>query len=136
MKSSRHLVLATLAAISASAASPSNRKEDKIQPLPSSGVNLQRQSGGWINFSTSGARAIVTFFDPSKKATTPDVSGALAVFRFAAKADVARTTFKVEQNALVSPSNVRPPHNFRVQLILMAGDGEQKTSEVFNFSFP
>lgn len=135
MKSARHMILATLTAIAVSAATPA-REQEKVYELPASGKNLERQSGGWINFSISGARAVVRFFDPKKKPTAPDVSRGLAIFRYASKANWERTAFHVEQDALVSPSNVRPPHNFRVHLTLLGAEDLQKDPEAFVFAYP
>ena len=135
MKSTRHMILATLTAISVSAATPS-KKQEKVYELPAIGKNLPRESGGWINFSISGARAVVKFFDPKKKPVAPDASRGLAVFRYASKANWERTAFRVEDDALVSPNNVRPPHNFRVHLTLLGAEDEPRDPEAFVFTYP
>ncbi|MDO8539671.1 MAG: hypothetical protein Q7S40_04460 [Opitutaceae bacterium] len=111
--------------------------EKKEHELPKDGKNLPRGKGGWLNVEISGARMIVKFFDAEKKPVPPDVPRAAARFRYASKSDIKRTVLNREGEALVSPGNVRPPHNFLVTLTLLSGDDESiEAAEVYNFKFP
>lgn len=135
MKSIRHMIFTTLTAVTVAAAS-APKSGARAHALPEIGKNIERQSGGWINFSMSGARAVVKFFDTEKKEVLPDTPRGLAIFRYASKSDSERTTFHVEDNALHSPSNVRPPHRFRVTLTLLGTEEERREPETFNFNYP
>jgi hypothetical protein len=139
------LVLTT--AVTALAADPAQKdtvpiKADKsaktkADELPKSGVNIARQKGDWLNVEASGARFVVKFFDAEKKPVAPDVERATARFRYAAKSDVNRGVLNREGEALVSPGNVRPPHNFLVTLTLLRGEAESAAAtEVYNFKYP
>ncbi len=137
MKSFRPIIIATVAAVSI-AASVSVKADDerKLYELPAIGANLERPNGGWINVQTPGAQMVVRFFDAEKKPVTPDVIRATARIRYAAKSDITRTVLNRDGDILVSPSNVRPPHNFLVTLTLLHGDDEAAAIEVFNLKFP
>lgn len=137
MRSFRSVIIATVTAISIGAAA-STKAADKKNPyeLPEAGMNVKRQNGGWINVQTSGAQLIVRFFDAERKPITPDVSRATARIRYAAKSDIARTVLKRKGDVLVSPSNVRPPHNSFVTFTLLHGDNEAAATEVFNLKLP
>ncbi len=137
MKFFRPMIIATVAAVSIGAsASIKAADERKLYELPEAGVNLERQNGGWINVQTSGAQMVVRFFEAEKKPVSPDVMRATARFRYAAKSNIARTVLNREGDTLVSPNNVRPPHNFFVTLTLLRGGDEATATEVFNFKFP
>lgn len=138
MKSFRPILIATMAAVSLGAAAQSkSADEKKVYELPTTGKNLERQNGGWINVQTAGAQMIVKFFDAEKKPVAPDVERATARFRYAAKSEIKRTVLNREGDTLVSPGNVRPPHNFLVTLTLLRGDDVAAgATEVFNFKFP
>ena len=138
MKSFRPILIATMAAVSLGAAAQSkSADEKKVYELPTTGKNLERQNGGWINVQTAGAQMIVKFFDAEKKPVAPDVERATVRFRYAAKSEIKRTVLNREGDTLVSPGNVRPPHNFLVTLTLLRGDDVAAgATEVFNFKFP
>lgn len=113
--------------------------EKKIYELPNEGKNLPREKGGWLNVQTSGSQMVVKFFDEEKKPVAPDVPRAAVRLRYAAKSDINRTVLNREGEALVSPGNVRPPHNFLVTLTLLRGDDLSdyaEAAEVYNFKFP
>lgn len=123
--------------------SPSGSKKseaEKIYELPKTGRNLERQGGGWINVEASGAQLVVKFFDVEKKPVDPDVDRATARCRYATKSDITRTVLSREGDALKSPGNVRPPHNFLVTLTLLRGDDTAEEPggvvEIFNFKYP
>lgn len=115
-------------------------EEERVYELPATGRNLDRQSGGWINVQTSGAQLIVKFYDKDKKPVPSDAARATARFRYAAKSDMERTVLNREGDALASPGNVRPPHNFFVTLTLLRDDNASgaisDVIEVFNFKYP
>jgi len=136
MRSLRPIIIATVAAVSIAAAQSKSSVEKKTHELPTNGTNLERSNGGWINVQTSGAQIIVEFFDAEKKPVAPDVARGTARFRYAAKSDVTRTVLNRKGDRLVSPRNVRPPHNFFVTLTLLGGGDEAAATEVFNFKFP
>lgn len=136
MRSARHIILATLTAISVGAASPRPGDESTYE-LPDTGTNLTRRTGGWINFSLAGPRAVIRFYEQAKKPSTPDVLRGLAIFRYAAKSGFERTTFHLEDGVLKSPGNIHPPYRFRVILTLISDDQTSADgTEVFAFSFP
>lgn len=131
------MIIATVAAVSIGvSASIKAADERRLYELPETGVNLERQNGGWINVQTSEAKMVVRFFDAEKKPISPDVMRATARFRYATKSDIARTVLNREGDALVSPNNVRPPHNFFVTLTLLHGGDGSAATEVFNLKFP
>lgn len=102
--------------------------------LPTTGVNIARKDGGWLNIEGSGTRFVVKFFDKEKKPAPPDVERGLARFNYAAKNDE-RAPLHRDGDTLVTPATVRPPHNFQVILSLFAGEiGEP--SEVYTFKYP
>jgi len=137
MKSFRPIIIATATAISiAASTSIKAADESKLHEVPAIGVNVERQSGGWINVQTPGAQMVVRFFDAKKKPVPPDVIRATARIRYAAKSDITRTVLNRDGDVLVSPNNVRPPHNFLVTLTLLHGDDEAAVTEVFNLKFP
>lgn len=140
MKSFRPIIIGTVAAvfIAASAAPAADKADDerKLYELPAIGVNLERPTGGWINVQTTGANMVVRFFDAEKKPVTTDVIRATARIRYAAKSGITRTVLNREGDMLMSPSNVRPPHNFFVTLTLLHGDDEAAATEVFNLKLP
>lgn len=141
MKSFRPILIATMAAVSlGAAAQPKSADEKKIYELPTTGKNLERQNGGWINVEATGAQLIVKFFDMEEKPIAPDVERATARFRYAAKSSITRTVLNRAGDTLVSPANVRPPHNFLVTLTLLRGDeasdAPSDAVEIFNFKYP
>ena len=151
MKPRHHLLLcivaAAVAAVSGAEAPPEKAAgpdakaaaKKKTFELPKEGKNIPREKGGWINVQTSGAQMIIKFFDAEKKPVAADVARATARFRYPAKSDQERTVLNREGEALVSPGNVRPPHNFFIILTLLHGADDSDSAqsvEVYNFKFP
>lgn len=108
--------------------------EPIVRELPATGVNVARQRGGWINAEFSGARMVVRFFDGEKKPISPEVEVGSARLRRPGASGIVRTTLGREGEKLVSPSNVRPPHNFLVTLALPSDAGAPP--EVVTFKYP
>ncbi|MDO8544819.1 MAG: hypothetical protein Q7S40_30615 [Opitutaceae bacterium] len=142
-------IAVTALAVALFAAAPSSQKaapakskssaEKKVFELPKEGKNLSRDKGGWLNVNTSGSQMIVKFFDREKKPVPPDVPRAAVRLRYATKSDINRTVLNRKDEALVSPGNVRPPHNFLVTLTLLRGDDtsdDAEAAEIYNFKFP
>src|SRR6187399_942491 len=92
--------------------------------LPATGKNIPREGGGWLNIDFPGPYMLVRFFNADKQPLVPDVPRATVRFRYAAKSGVNRTVLNRDGDVLVSPGNVRPPHNFLITLTLVAGEEE------------
>ena len=108
--------------------------------LPTTGKNIPRKDGGWLNVEFPGPSMTVKFFDAEKKPVAPNVVRASARFRYAYKSDMNRTVLNRDGDALVSPGNVQPPHNFLVTLTLVPGGEADYNSfgeyEIYTFKFP
>ena len=107
--------------------------------LPTTGKNIPRKQGGWLNVEFPGPSMTVKFFDAEKKPVAPNVVRASVRFRYGYKSDINRTVLNRDGDALVSPGNVQPPHNFLVTLTLVPGDEDYNSYgeyEIYTFKFP
>ena len=132
-----------LAAKDAHTAAPSSKTENptasEAYELPTDGKNLARQKDGWLNVLIVGTQMTVRFFDGEKKPVPPDVIRASVRMRSSAKSKIGHSILNLQGDALVSPSNIQPPHNFIVTLTLLRSEdvsNEMNGSEVYNFKFP
>ena len=112
--------------------SPAAKKKE--YELPTTGKNVARQNGGWLNVEGAGTRFVVKFFDKDMKPIPPDVERGFARFNYAAKND-ARAPLSREGETLVTPATIRPPHNFQVILSLFTGEVGD-SAEVYTFHYP
>ena len=108
--------------------------------LPTTGKNIPREQGGWLNIEFPGPFMLVRFFDAAKRPIVPDVPRATVRFRGAMKSGVTRTVLNRSGEVLVSPDQVRPPHNFIVTLTLVTGEEVPAdglyAGEIYTFKFP
>jgi len=100
--------------------------------LPMTGINLPRPVGGWINVEAVGIRLVVKFFDQDKEPTAPDVSSGLVRLRYPGKGSE-RAVLNLENNTMVTPATVRPPHNFFVILNLFFEGTDEPETHTFNY---
>ena len=108
---------------------------EPIEPkpeLPMTGINLSRPVGGWINVEAVGIRLVVKFFDQDKEPTAPDVSSGLVRLRYPGKGSE-RAVLNLENNTMVTPATVRPPHNFFVILNLFFEGTDEPETHTFNY---
>lgn len=113
----------------ASAAEPTDAKPE----LPTTGINVSRPVGGWINVEAVGIRLVVKFFDQEMKPTLPDVTSGYVRFRYPGKSPK-RAVLNIENDTLATAAIVRPPHNFFVILNLFFEGTEE--SETHTFKYP
>jgi hypothetical protein len=108
--------------------------------LPATGKNIPREKGGWLNIEFPGPFMLVRFFDAEKRPTVPDVPRATVRFRLAMKSGVSRTVLSRSGDVLISPDQVRAPHNFIVTLTLVSGeelpDDGLYAGENYTFKYP
>ena len=125
----RFLIAALLAVTAAQAA-------DMVDEgtLPSSGLNLVRERGGWINIAVDNNRLVATFFDTKKKPVPPDVARAKARIVHTAR-EARHVVLNRTEKSLASPPTVRPPHVFRVFLMFFAEDATEPV-ERYSFGYP
>jgi hypothetical protein len=103
--------------------------------LPATGINLPRDGGGWLNVLVRSNRMVVTFFNDRKVPVAPDVHHGLAQYDQATRGDH-RTPLRLSKDGrrLVSPTDVEPPHEFRVTLALF-NSGPGKAAETHQFFY-
>tara|TARA_R110002167_G_scaffold83863_1_gene228218 strand:+ start:316 stop:714 length:399 start_codon:yes stop_codon:yes gene_type:complete len=114
----------------ASAADP-EPNESKPE-LPSTGINLPRPAGGWINVEAENVRLVVRFFDEDKEPTPPDVSSGFVRLRYPGKGPE-RAVLNIENDILATPAKLRPPHNFFVILNLFSEDRDEPETHTFKY---
>lgn len=115
----------------ASAAVP-EQTEPKPE-LPTTGINLSRPVGGWINVEAVGIRLVVKFFDQEMEPTAPDASSGFVRLRYPGKGPK-RSVLNIENDTLATPATMRPPHNFFVILSLFFVGTDE--SETHTFKYP
>lgn len=118
----------------AASGSAKRREQLEAEDLPTSGPNLARPNGGWINAQMVGTRLILRFFDGDKRPLEPNVARGFALFRYSSK-NPERATLHREGDTLASTATVRPPHNFLVLLRLFNESSEQPI-ESYSFRYP
>ncbi|MDO8540178.1 MAG: hypothetical protein Q7S40_07005 [Opitutaceae bacterium] len=116
-----------------------NAAELEIKPeLPKTGVNLARSTGGWLNVEVTGNHSfVVSFFDQEKKPIAADAVRGVVRFFYTARENKPPVPLHLSEDSkkLVSLAKVRPPHVFRVFLVLF-GAGDLDIGETYNFRYP
>ncbi len=132
MKTFVLLTLVLLGAATGFAAAP----EAKPKPeLPKTGMNLARDDGGWINVEVQGVSFVVSFYNARMEPVLADVHHGLVRYAYIAKSrDRSVLTLTDDGMKLTSPSDVKPPHVFRVHLALFNQDPDD-LAETFAFSY-
>ena len=104
--------------------------------LPTTGVNLARPHGGWLNVAVEGHQFIVAFYDADKAPVPADTGHALVRYYSGVKEDQRIPLAPDGQGLkLVSPTRVRGPYVFQVRLTLRR-DAPGDEEEHYAFRYP
>jgi hypothetical protein len=102
---------------------PAKKEEPKIK-----GIVVPRGERGFLGVEIVGGAFKITFYDPKKKPTTPDV--ARAFLRWDAKYKVGQERLILNPDAdgksLSNPRTIRPPHNFKLYITLIKQETEKE----------
>lgn len=116
----------------AATAAPAAKPEPE---LPKTGMNLARDDGGWINVEVQGVAFVVSFYNAKKEPVPADVRHGLVRYVYVGKPrDRSVLTLTAGGMKLTSPSDVKPPHVFRVHLALFNKDPDD-LAETFAFFY-
>jgi hypothetical protein len=118
----------------ASARSAQDAKTEEPPKIP--GLEIPRPNGGFLGLDLVKANFVLTFYDRAKEKTAPDV--ARAVLRWPVRYQ------KLDERAVLNPAGdgksltsamfIRPPHNFRLSILLFV-EGSPDAVESYNVQF-
>ncbi|MDB6166866.1 MAG: hypothetical protein JWQ83_2006 [Lacunisphaera sp.] len=106
-----------------------------VPALPTTGVNLPRDSGGWLNVAVRSHRMVIAFFDGQKVPVAPDRRHGLVQYQQVTRG-IHRTSLRFSRDGrrLVSPTRIDPPDEFLVNLALF-NDGADEGTETHEFFY-
>lgn len=134
---SRSYLLSLCVALSALRSEPAAKPEETKPELPKTGVNLARPAGGWLNVEVVGNRFVLSFFDAEKKPVPADRPGGVVRYVYTARENKPPAPLAPSEDGLklVTPARIRPPHVFRVYIVLR-GERPEDADESYNFRYP
>ncbi len=110
---------------------PPDEPEPKIE-----GFAVERARGGFLGVQIVDARFVVSFYDAEKKQVAPDV--ARAVLRWPVRYQPADERLVLNPSpdgqTLTSPRVIRPPHSFRLSILLFV-EGSADALESYRVDF-
>jgi hypothetical protein len=108
--------------------------EPSFAALPLTGQNIVRPGGGWVNVSVESNQFVISFFNDKLEPVPADEQHGLAQYSpVTLPSRRAALRPSADGKTLVSPLNVLPPHEFRLNLALFneAPDSLPETYALF-----
>lgn len=112
---------------------PDTQKEE-MPEIP--GLEIPRPNGGFLGLDLVKSNFVLTFYNKEREKTAPDV--ARAVLRWPVRYQ------KLDERTVLNPAGdgvsltsamfIRPPHNFRLSILLFV-DGSPDAVESYNVQF-
>jgi hypothetical protein len=118
------------------APAPGAKQEEP--PPEIEGMEISRGSKGFLGVQIVDGRFRLSFYDPEKKPTTPDVMRAALRWNPSYKVGMERVVLNPgAENTLTSDRFIRPPHNFKLFIVLVndASAGEEPVGESYTIDF-
>ena len=114
---------------------PSLAAEPTQPELPKTGVNLERDHGGWLNVVVQDDQFVISFYNAKKEPVTADLHHGLVRYAYSENGSD-RTVLRrsADGKTLISPHEVTPPDIFRVHLALFH-EGADDLAETHAFSY-
>jgi hypothetical protein len=100
------------------------------------GVTIERPNGTFLGLQIKDNNFVLTFYNKKKEKMAPDVTRATVRWPVKYQPNDERTVLNPggDEFSLSSPRTVRPPHNFKVYLLLFV-DGNDDPVESYNLSY-
>ena len=109
---------------------------DEKAPAKIEGIPITRPNGTFLGLQIKDNNFVLTFYDKQKKKMTPDVARATVRWPVKYQPNDERAVLNPggDEFSLTSPRTVRPPHTFKVFLLLFV-DGNEDPAESYNLDY-
>lgn len=112
------------------------KKDGDKGPPKIEGVTIARPNGSFLGLAIKENNFVLTFYDEHKEKMAPDVARAAVRWPVKYQPNDERTVLNPGDDgfSLTSPRTVRPPHNFKVFLLLFVA-GNDDPVESYNLDY-
>lgn len=109
----------------------------KAEAPPIPGTVVTRANAGFLGLTIEGGNFVMRFYDADRMPVAPDVGSAVLRWSVRYQPNDERTLLQpnADDTALTSQKAIRPPHNFKLFVALLAPEGAPAINETYVVDF-